>query len=259
MTDIDSIVDDLEMSGHYGDGMAEVYDLIYPETPDAQECASFVASLCPEGGTVLEMGVGTGRLALPIAGHGLKVHGVDASSKMLERLAERDTDKVVKAHHATFTTLDLDLRFDTVLAAYNALCCAPAQEEQVEVMRNIRRHVKEGGHVVIETYDPGMHSAAAETETVMKPLGPGRVAFESTQVVHATQTVFMTNVILSGGAPDVTVGFMRYVWPSEIDLMARAVGLEPVGRYAGWGRTEYTGNGEMCVSVYRATSERDRA
>ncbi|USY19069.1 class I SAM-dependent methyltransferase [Nocardiopsis exhalans] len=203
--------------------------------------------------------MGTGRLALPIAAHGLTVHGVDASERMLQRLAERDTDQLVRAHHATFTTLDLDLRFDTVLAAYNALCCAPAQEEQLEVMRNIRRHVRDGGHVVIETYDPQIHLTGPDTATSVRPLGPGRVMFESTQVVPATQTVFMTSVLLTGGAPDVTVGFMRYVWPSEIDLMARAVGLEPVGRYAGWGRTEYTGNGQMCVSVYRAVGEPGRA
>ena len=248
----ESIVDDREMSGHYGDGIADVYDLLYPEGPDAQECADFVASLTPEAGSVLEMGVGTGRLALPIAGRGLRVCGVDASEKMLDRLATRDEHGRVERHHATFTTVDLPERFDTLLAAYNALCCAPDQSEQLRVMYNLRRHVKDGGHLVIETYDPSIHFTAPANESVVKPLGPGRAVLESVQVAKANQMVFMTNVTLAEGAPDITVGFMRYLWPSEIDLMAGAAGFELVSRHAGWGNGAFEANGEMCVSVYRA-------
>ncbi|MFW5420918.1 class I SAM-dependent methyltransferase [Nocardiopsis sp. CNT-189] len=248
----EGLADDLELSGHYGDGLAEVYDRLYPVTEGVEECAGFVAGLCPPGGSVLELGVGTGRIALRLAERGLRVHGVDASQGMLARLAENDPEGTVTATRATFTSMRLGERFDTALAAYNALCCVLSQEDQIRAIANMRDHVRPGGHLVFETFDPAHESGNGIT---MHPLGPGGVMFESVQAMPGAQMTFMTSALFREGAPEVTVGFMRPVHPSELDLMARICGLLPTGRYNGWSGRDFTGGGDMCVSVYRRPEE----
>ena len=138
----------------YSDALAEVYDEIYPSTPDLEDIADFLLTLTAPGASVLELGVGTGRVALPLADKGFRVHGVDSSEGMLARLAEKDPERRITPVHADFAALDLGRAFDIVLAPFNSLCCAVTPDEQIALMHAVARHTAPDGHVVIETFDP---------------------------------------------------------------------------------------------------------
>lgn len=251
----DSISGDVDLSGRYGDALADVYDQLYPITPAVEECADTLADLAGKDGSVLEFGVGTGRIAVTLAQRGVRVTGLDASARMLDALRAKDPDGTVETVQAAFGTADLSRRFDLVLGAYNALCCAPSQAEQIDTLHVMRRHLADGGRVVLETFEPARYHAQRAAETTVKPLGHDRVLLETVEVVPDGQIMFVTSAILDGAAPAVSVTFMRYVWPAELDLMARAAGLALQARWGGWDRSAFTMNSQTCVSVYEATDE----
>ncbi|RZQ62983.1 class I SAM-dependent methyltransferase [Amycolatopsis suaedae] len=244
-----TVTSDLALSGAYGDSLAEVYDQLYPVTAGVEQCVGVLAELAGEGGSALEFGVGTGRIAIPLAARGVRVTGIDSSSKMLGVLRSNDPGATVDTVHATFGGLDLDRRFDLVAGVFNALCCAPTQDEQIEVLRVMRRHLAPGGRIVLETFEPGRHHTRRMTETVTHPLGPGAVLMEQTQIVPEGQLMFLLNTMIDGGTPRVAAGFMRYVWPAELDLMARLAGLRVRERWGGWDRGQLTADSPMYVTV----------
>lgn len=248
-----TIIDDVDLCGAYGDSMADVYDELYPATPGVLECADTVAELAGPGGSVLEFGVGTGRIARPLADRGLRVTGVDASRRMLERLAAHDPEGAVTPVHASFGTVAVAERFDVVLGAFNALCCAPTQDEQITTLGVMRQHLAPGGRIVLETFEPRRQHGQRAAATTLHPLGHQRALLESVQVIPESQLMLMVSMVMGGERHGVSVGFLRYVWPTELDLMARLAGLELVDRWGGWTRSPFEADSAMCISVYSAT------
>ncbi|MCK2241646.1 MULTISPECIES: bifunctional 2-polyprenyl-6-hydroxyphenol methylase/3-demethylubiquinol 3-O-methyltransferase UbiG [unclassified Crossiella] len=249
-------IDQLAYAGMYGDQTAPVYDLMYPAGPNDEECADFVAGLLPAGASVLELGVGTGRLAVPLVDKGFRVHGVDASQGMLAKLAERDPEGRVGSTHATFTDYRLDERFDLVLGSFNALCLLQSSDDQVAALRNARTHLAPGGKVVLETFEPAKFHSQQQTEMNTYPLGPNSVVIESMKTVRALQLIFLTTSIFDESSkPEVAVTFLRYIWPGELDQMAARAGLRLVERFAGWKRQAIDDGAAVYVSVFEADDQ----
>lgn len=247
------LIYDVELSGKYGDAVADFFDLIYPGGPVVDDCVDGLAELAGKDGSLLEFGVGTGRVARPLAQRGVQVVGLDASRKMLDRLRANDPDQTVETIHASFGTVDLERRFDVVAATFNSLCCATSQEDQIATLRTMRRHLAPGGRVVLETFDPARQHAQREPSTRVQPLGPARALIESIQVMPEAQLMVMTNTILAESGPEIAVGFMRYIWPSELDAMAQLAGLTLESRWGSWKRGAFTVDNQLCVSVYAVT------
>lgn len=235
----------------YGEAMVGVYDQIFPQTPDAEATAELVASLTGGSGSVLEMAVGTGRLALPIARRGLEVVGVDASPRMLEELARKDPEGLVTPVRGDFLDTDLGRTFDLSLLALNTLFILPDQDEQIRVLANLRRHTRADGHVVIEAYDPLQYHGLTEPKVVTYQLGPAGLMIDTVMADPVHQTVLIVHAILEDGAMRKTVEVSRYAWPSELDLMARLAGLRLVARYGDWSAAPFTASSGRHVSVYQ--------
>jgi SAM-dependent methyltransferase len=238
----------------YSDALAEVYDEIYPATPDLEDIADFLLTLTAPGASVLELGVGTGRVALPLADKGFRVHGVDSSEGMLARLAHKDPEARITPVHADFATLDLGRTFDVVLAPFNSLCCAVAPDEQIALMHAVARHTAPDGHVVIETFDPSDYHVQKKNEISTYPIDGRGAMIESIGVLPASQNMMIHNTLfLDGEAPKSATTVMRYLWPSELDLLAGIARLELSARYSGWREQPFDGGDsrKMCVSVYR--------
>ncbi|MFF3612630.1 class I SAM-dependent methyltransferase [Streptomyces sp. NPDC002580] len=238
----------------YSDALAEVYDDIYPSTPDLVDIGEFLLTLTEPGASVLELGVGTGRVALPLADQGFRVHGVETSEGMLARLAEKDPEGRITPVHGDLTGLDLGRTFDVVLAPFNVLCCAMTIDEQIALVHAVARHTSADGHVVIETFDPSDYHVQRKDEITTRPIGTRGAMIESVGVLPASQNMMLhSTLFLDGDAPRSATTVMRYLWPSELDLLAAIARLELVGRYAGWREQPFDGGDsrKMCVSVFR--------
>lgn len=238
----------------YGESMVGVYDHIFPQSPDAEATAEFVSSLVGGEGSVLEMAVGTGRLALPIARRGLEVVGVDASPSMLEALGEKDPDGLVTPVCGSFVDTDLGRTFDVTLLALNTLFILPDRDEQIRVLENMRKHTAPDGRVVIEAYDPLQFHSLTEPKVTTYQLGPTGLMIDTIMAYPESQTVLIVHAILEDGAMRKTVEVSRYAWPSELDLMARLAGLRLVARCGDWTGAPFTATSGRHISVYQPES-----
>jgi 2-polyprenyl-3-methyl-5-hydroxy-6-metoxy-1,4-benzoquinol methylase len=242
----------------YGDGLADVYDQLYPSTPDADHAARFVADQAPAG-RVLELGVGTGRIALPLAELGLRVHGVDASEQMLKQLTERDPRGRVEVTLGDFTSALPEGQYDVVLIALNTLFMVPDRDRQIEVLRLMRSRLAPSGVAIVETYDPWYYhrQSAVDPRVDVHQLGPDRLMLDQTHVSRLEQRVVIVHSLLAGGPPRKVVEVSRYAWPSELDLMGRLAGLRLRDRFGGWNREPVTEHSLRYVSVFEVADAGD--
>lgn len=236
----------------YGDGLADIYDLIYPVTPDVDAAAAFVADRTPPAGTVLEFGIGTGRIALALAERGIKVHGVDASPRMLEQLAAKTADLPIMTTLGDFTDVDCGGTYDTVLIALNTLFMVPSQDLQIEVLRNARRHLADDGALVVELYEPTrFHSLPGGTDTMVQHLDRESLLLCSVQVDRVNQIAAIGQAYLRSGELRKTPEISRYAFPAEVDLMARCAGLRLAERWEDWDGHRFEHRSVRHISVYR--------
>lgn len=236
----------------YGDGLADIYDLIYPVTPDVEAAAAFVAERTPSSGTVLEFGIGTGRIACALAERGIKVHGVDASPRMLEQLAAKTADLPIMTTLGDFTSVDCGGTYDTVLIALNTLFMVPSQEQQIEVLRNARRHLTDDGALIVELYEPTrFHSLPGGTDTLVQHLDRESLLLCSIQVDRVNQIAAIGQAYLRSGELRKTPEISRYAFPAEVDLMARCAGLQLTERWEDWDGHRFEHRSVRHISVYR--------
>jgi SAM-dependent methyltransferase len=233
----------------YGDGLAAVYDRIYPPAPDADATAQFVHDEAPDG-RVLELGIGNGRLALPMAKLGLQVHGVDASKEMLKLLAERDSEGRIEVTVGDFTKQLPDGPFDVGLIGLNTLFMVREPDQQIETLRLLASRLVPAGVAVVETYNPWYYHRLAEPRVDVHHLGPEELMIDTSYVDRVNQSVAIVHALISGGAPRKVVELSRYAWAPELDLMARLAGLRLRDRFAGWNREPVTPESMSYVSVY---------
>ncbi|HWH14972.1 MAG TPA: class I SAM-dependent methyltransferase [Miltoncostaeaceae bacterium] len=235
----------------YGRRMADVYDRFYADLLDTEGAVERLAALAGDG-PVLELGVGTGRLAIPLAARGLEVHGVDASPEMLDALAARPGGEAVVAVRAGFTEIDLGARFSLVVAAFNVMFALGSQDEQVEVFRRAAAHLRPGGALVVEAFvlDPSRLQAAP----VVVPRMWSRERLELQVLRHdpSTQRIDSMLVMFDEEGGRLSPATHQYAWPTEFDLMARLAGLRLRTRWADWRGSPFTAVSQGHVSVYAA-------
>jgi SAM-dependent methyltransferase len=236
----------------YGTWIAEEYDAIYGEAFDTDGAVERLTELA-EGGPVLELGVGTGRLALPLARRGLQVHGIDGSREMLELLSARCNGTTVDATLGDFSTVRVGpgSTFSLVVLAINTIYALEDQAAQVRCFETAAWHLRPGGRFVVEAWVP----EGSPPGTSLKPrtLSPGYVGLVAADHDPSTQTLATTQIVLGNGTVRVFPVVHRYAWPSELDLMARIAGLSLEHRWASWERAPFEATSTDHVSVYRAT------
>jgi SAM-dependent methyltransferase len=239
----------------YGRAWAHDYDALYEERDDASQVAAFVAALEPSG-RVLELGVGTGRLAIPLVDAGLQVTGVDASPEMLDRLRARPGADKVHLIEGDFVSTDADGPFDVALIAFSTLFLIPSQQGQLDCLANVRRQLRPGGHLVVEAFVPD-HSRWTRGQN----LSIGHVDADGASLklsVHdaVEQVITTQEIVFDGRAPALRPNLLRYAWPAELDAMALASGLRRVGRWADWDRRPFTAASPAHISVFQTVDLR---
>ena len=234
----------------YGRGIADSYDELYGALPETDEAVSRLAELAG-GGPVLELGVGTGRLALPLMARGLEVHGVDASAEMIDRLLAGAAGGGFTGVVADFTAFDIDERFPLAVLAINTIFALPSQEAQVSCFANVARHLAVGGRFVVEAYvlDPSAFRSGAAL--LPRQATGDHVELQVARYDPVTQFVDRTLVHLRDEGVRLVPVRDRYASPGELDLMARMAGLALRERSAGWSGERFEVTSVRHVSVYQ--------
>lgn len=237
----------------FGELVADVYDTWHPGPESDPRVAAAVRLLAQfaEGGPALELGVGTGRLAIPLVEAGIDVTGIDHSPKMLDQLRSKPSGQRVRAVVGDFAAGPLPGGpFRLVFIVFNTLFGVTSQDAQARCFVKVAEVLEPGGLFVLEANVPDPSRFDRGQRVQVDHLGDDVRLSVSTQD-RATQLVH-TRYISIGAAGITTYPVtLRYVWPSELDLMGTLAGLELVGRYADWERTPYTSASPAHISVWR--------
>jgi SAM-dependent methyltransferase len=229
----------------YGDTWAEIYDEEAAPSPPGE--VELLAELAGDG-PVLELGVGTGRVAVPLAERGLDVHGLDPSQGMLARLRER-SDRV-EIHEGVMDDFDLGLEFSLVYVVFSTIFAPLTQEGQVATFRTVARHLHPRGAFVVQAYVPDLTRFDRGQRVGAIDIGVGRLVLDATKLDRAQQLLTGQRVVLSERGTRLYPLMVRFAYPSELDLMARLAGLRLRDRWADFERTPYDSASQAHVSVY---------
>lgn len=234
----------------YGDRLAPVYDEWTSEM-DPRGAMEFLLGLVRRGARVLELGIGTGRVALPLAAAGLTVQGIDSSEEMLARLRAKPDGDRVAATLGDFADVDVEGTFDLAYVVFSTFFALPSQAEQLRCLCNVAGHLLPGGHLVLEAFVPDLgrfRQGQSVTYAGITSDGPRVDVAEHDPVEQRIETLHL--VLGEGGTTSYPV-HLRYVWPAELDAMAMVAGLELVARYEDFGQAPFTAGSAAHVSLYR--------
>lgn len=233
----------------YGRVIADVYDMTMADAPT--ESAVERLQELAAGGPVLEFGIGTGRLALPLAARGLTVAGVDGSPEMVEVLRAKPGGDRIPVTVGDFAGTRVEGEFSLVVLAVNTIFALPSQEAQVSCFRNAAAHLRPGGRFVVEAWTPDLAAFRDGTALRLLSLGEDRVFVEAARLSPADQMMYTTKIDLTSGGLRLLPANHRYAWPAELDLMARLAGMEREHRWADWRGAPFADDSRAHVSVYR--------
>jgi SAM-dependent methyltransferase len=233
----------------YGDWIAEDYDRLHVGRHDTDACVELLAGLAGEG-PVLELGIGTGRVALPLAGRGLQVHGIDASEAMVERLRAKPGGETVRVTFGDFAEVPVTGTFRLVFVVFNTLFALPSQDDQVRCFARVAERLSDDGAFVVEAFVPDPARLAQRQELTVDDISLDHVRLTATHRDPITQRIDSQHMVLAPGGLRLYPVSIRYAWPSELDLMARLAGLRLRERWASWHRESFGADSSTHVSVY---------
>jgi SAM-dependent methyltransferase len=239
-----------DKDGYFGEPVAARYDessneMFRPEV--VGPTVDFLAELAGDG-RALELGIGTGRIALPLAARGVPVHGIELSKAMVARLRAKPGGEGIRVTIGDYTTARVDGTFRLAYLVFNTIMNVTSQDGQIAAFRNVAAHLEPGGRFVIEVGVPDLRRL---------PYGERYVIFDASETHWgideydvATQGLVSHHFEVRGDRVEKSSGPFRYVWPSELDLMAQLAGLELRERWAGWEREPYVNDSTKHVSVW---------
>jgi SAM-dependent methyltransferase len=232
------------MEDYFGEEVAARYDdggLMF-SAEVVSPTVDFLAELVGAG-SALELGIGTGRLALPLARRGVRVHGIDLSEAMVAKLREKPGAEEINATIGDFATTRVDGTFRLAYLVFNTIMNLTTQEAQVACFENVACHLEQGGYFVIEVMVPDLRRLPPGERYVPFNVSETHVGIDEYDVANqGLISHHYTNRLDS-------VPF-RYVWPAELDLMARIAGLTHRERWADWDRSPFTNESRKHVSVW---------
>lgn len=241
------MVDD---DGYFGESVAARYDESSADMfePHVVDAAVDVLAELAHGGPALELGIGTGRIALPLARRGVAVHGIDVSRAMVARLRAKPGGQAIDVTIGDFATARVDGTFPVAYLVFNTIMNLTTQATQVACFRNVAAHLEPGGCFVVEVMVPELRRLPAGQNVVPFHVSSTRWAFDLYDV--ATQAMSSNYVEVVDGRGEYRSIPFRYVWPAELDLMALLAGLRLRERWDGWTRQPFTSDSHKHVSIW---------
>jgi SAM-dependent methyltransferase len=236
--------------GYFAEPVASRYDESSAEMfePGVVGAVVDVLAELAAGGRALEFGIGTGRIALPLAARGVPVHGIDLSKAMVARLRAKPGGDAVGVTIGDFATAQAGGSFRVAYLVFNTIMNLTTQEAQVACFSNVAAHLEPAGCFVIEVMVPDLRRLPPGQTAVPFRVSQNSWAFDVYDV--ATQAMSSNYVEISDGAAEYSYFPFRYVWPSELDLMAQLAGLRLRERWDGWTRKPFTSESRQHVSIW---------
>jgi SAM-dependent methyltransferase len=240
----------MDDDGYFPERVAATYDDSSEGMfdPAAVETTAGVLAGLAGRGRALELGIGTGRIALPLARQGVEVHGIDLSRAMVARLRAKPGGDGIPVTIGDFATATADGTFSLAYLVFNTIMNLTTQDAQVACFRNVARHLEPGGCFVIEVGEPDLRRLPPGQNTVPWQVTPTRWAFDIYDT--ATQAMSSNYITVEDGRGEYRSIPFRYVWPAELDLMARLAGMPLRDRWEGWSRQPFTNESGQHVSVW---------
>jgi SAM-dependent methyltransferase len=235
----------------YGDRIAEVYDDWYQSRLDPSDAVELLASLAGRG-KALELGIGTGRVALPLAARGVPLTGIDASEAMVAKLRAKPGGDQIDVVIGDFADIDVPDTFSLIYVPFTTFFALRSQEEQVRCLRNVAEHLDPGGHFVMDAFVPDLERFGETGQaTTAQIVAVDSVLIDAVRHDPLNQIIDGQHVVLTEKGTKLYPLHLRYCWPSELDLMARLAGLALLARFEDYDRTPFEANSARHVSVYR--------
>jgi SAM-dependent methyltransferase len=241
---------------YFGEHVAARYDETSAEMFDpavVDPAVDFLAGLAGHG-AALELGIGTGRIALPLARRGVEVHGIDLSEAMVARLRAKPGAERIGVTVGDFATTTVEGRFSLAYLVFNTINNLTTQDEQVACFQNAAAHLEPGGCFVIEVGVPALQRLPPGETVRAFTVSASRLGFDEYDVV--SQGLISHHYTVVDGRLEVASVPFRYVWPSELDLMARLAGMRLRERWSGWRREPFTSDSTRHVSVWEKPATR---
>ena len=242
----------------YGDKIAEVYDEMYSMRANVDPTVDALAQFA-NGGTALELGIGTGTIALPLAERGIEVHGIDASEAIVAQMRAKPGGDAIPVTISDFSHFSLvegnpHKRFSLVYVVFNTLFQATSQEAQVQCFRSAAAHLTDDGVFVVEAFIPdptrftrGQIVSASRVESDL-------VSLEISRHDPVNQLVHSQHLFVSESGIKLYPVQVRYSWPSELDLMAQLAGMRLRERWGDWDGSPFTASSENHISIYESAA-----
>lgn len=231
----------------YGDRIAGVYDEWYGSFDPA--AIDTLAELA-QGGPALELGIGTGRIALPLQERGVEVHGIDASAEMAARLHAKPGGERIAVTMGSFAEFSLEQHFRLVYVPFNTIFGLVTQEEQIRCFQSVAAHLMPGGVFLLECFVPDLcRFDRGQTVRVIN-MGDRNAHIELSRHDPMTQQITSQHMIVGETGTQFYPVRVRYTWPSELDLMARLAGLTLRHRWGGWDQRPFSSQSGIHISVY---------
>jgi len=234
---------DAWVAKHYADLWPHLFE------PDVVEPAvSFLADFAG-GGRALELGIGTGRLGLPLSRRGVPVAGIELSTAMVDQLQSQPGSAAIDVTIGDLSKARVEGAFNLVYLVRNTIMNLTSQDDQVECFLNAARHLSQGGFFVVENVVPPWQRLPPGESIVPFDVSPGHLGFDEIDV--ATQRSWSHHYWFLDGETRTFSAPFRYVWPAELDLMARVAGLVLHARFSDWDRAPFTATSRSHVSVWQ--------
>ena len=235
---------------YFDERIAKTYEARWPEVVDPAVVApivDFLAQLAGRG-PALELAIGTGRIALPLSRRGIPVQGIELSAAMADEMRKKPGAEKILVTKGDMALTKVDKTFQLVYLIANSIANLTTQDAQVSCFENAADHLEPGGCFVIELYIPALRQLPPGQTVVPFTLTPTHLGFEEYDV--ASQIAYSHHYWHLDGQWDTLSVPFRYVWPSELDLMARIAGLTLRERWANWSRDPFTSESTRHVSVW---------
>jgi SAM-dependent methyltransferase len=236
----------------WGPEIAEVYDATVAERFDAEVLEPTVDRLAElaGAGAALELAIGTGRVALPLAARGVHVHGIELSPHMVDQLRAKPDGDTVEVTVGDMTSTRVPGPFSLVYLVFNTIQNVTTQAEQVAIFANAAAHLAPGGRFVVEVSTPSPEKLSSPPGGWVSVRTPEHVCIDTVddlegQITSSHHWWSIEGRLVHHAAP------YRYLWPSEMDLMAQLAGLELEERSGGWRGEPFTVTGRNQVVTYR--------
>lgn len=231
----------------YGQRIAEAYDELYSGYDPAS--IELLAELVGRG-TALELGIGTGRIALPLQEKGVFVQGIDASEKMISKLRAKPHGAEIEVLKGSFSDFKIDKHFSLIYVVFNTFFALLTQEQQIQCFNSVKHHLSPQGVFLLEVFVPNLCRFTDHQTVRAVSIKEHVVNLEVSQLDPVAQQVTSHHILLSNDGIHSYPVKIRYAWPSELDLMAQITGFSLQHRWGSWSKEAFTKDSQKHISIY---------